>query len=518
MRPVIIGVADIKRKDKTRPGDGSDEPASLIYRAIQEAIKDTGLKESGRNLLQSKIDSISVVRPWSWPYPDLTSLLAEKLKVNPTYKFVSPHGGNQPAKLLDEASRRISKGETRVALITGGEALDSLGEYVKAETVPPPGWTPVDFESFAADALKPPSGDTLEGLHGLGAPIQVYALYENGLRAKEKDTFARNHDESAQMYSEFAQVSASNPFSWHSGQADSKETIGTVSARNRMINTPYTMLMCAFNKVNIAGACIVTSSDYAKELGIDESKWVYVRGGAGIAESEEFYLRPSFHGSDAIKQSIDAALEHSEVTRDQIDLYDFYSCFPVVPKLACRHLNLPTSNPPKPITLLGGLTSFGGAGNNYSMHAITAMARQLRIGHKGAKTGLILANGGVLSYQHVVILSSSPRTTAYPSEPPLPDYCERLPSSDFAKAAEGDALIETYTVDFSRKGHPRRGHVIGRLLHNNHRFIANHADEFTLKRLADTSGGEVVGIKGRVFANPEEEGQNLFSLLSSQKL
>lgn len=46
----------------------------------------------------------------------------------------------------------------------------------------------------------------------------------------------------------------------------------------------------------------------------------------------------------------------------------FTRCFPVVPKLACHHLGLPIIDSPKPLTLLGGLTSFGGAGNNYSMH------------------------------------------------------------------------------------------------------------------------------------------------------
>lgn len=43
-------------------------------------------------------------------------------------------------------------------------------------------------------------------------------------------------------------------------------------------------------------------------------------------------------------------------------------CFPIVPKLACLHLGIPIVHPSKPLTLLGGLTSFGGAGNNYSMH------------------------------------------------------------------------------------------------------------------------------------------------------
>ena len=45
-----------------------------------------------------------------------------------------------------------------------------------------------------------------------------------------------------------------------------------------------------------------------------------------------------------------------------------YSCFPIVPKLACQHLSLAFTESRRPITLLGGLTSFGGAGNNYSMH------------------------------------------------------------------------------------------------------------------------------------------------------
>lgn len=44
------------------------------------------------------------------------------------------------------------------------------------------------------------------------------------------------------------------------------------------------------------------------------------------------------------------------------------SCFPIVPKFACHYLGLPYTGGMKPTTLLGGLTSFGGAGNDYSMH------------------------------------------------------------------------------------------------------------------------------------------------------
>lgn len=41
------------------------------------------------------------------------------------------------------------------------------------------------------------------------------------------------------------------------------------------------MLMNAFNTVNLAGAVILTSTDFARELGIPESKWIYPLAGAG---------------------------------------------------------------------------------------------------------------------------------------------------------------------------------------------------------------------------------------------
>ena len=43
--------------------------------------------------------------------------------------------------------------------------------------------------------------------------------------------------------------------------------------------------MNAFNNINLAGACILTSTDYARKLGIPESKWIYPLGGAGTSDS-----------------------------------------------------------------------------------------------------------------------------------------------------------------------------------------------------------------------------------------
>lgn len=45
--------------------------------------------------------------------------------------------------------------------------------------------------------------------------------------------------------------------------------------------------MNAFNTVNLAAACILTSTDFARELGIPESKWIYPLGAAGIRDSND---------------------------------------------------------------------------------------------------------------------------------------------------------------------------------------------------------------------------------------
>lgn len=183
-----------------------------------------------------------------------------------------------------------------------------------------------------------------------------------------------------------------------------------------------------------------------------------------------------------------------------------------MPKLACDHLGLPILDTPKPITLLGGLTSFGGAGCNYSMHAITEMSRQIR--SRRINTGLILANGGVLSYQHALCLASRPRAAS-----PYPD--SRISSDTIVGASpqveafpQGAAKIETYTVEFGRDGKPKIAFIIGRWTATGGRFVANHGDQRTLQRLA-SAFEEQIGKEGYVETRQDPKGEpasNVFFL------
>src|SRR3546814_14963988 len=59
-----------------------------------------------------------------------------------------------------------------------------------------------------------------------------------------------------------------------------------------------------------------------------------------------------------------------------INQFDLYSCFPCAVLLAAETLGIDWHK--TPCTVTGGLPFFGGAGNNYSMHAIATMAERLR--------------------------------------------------------------------------------------------------------------------------------------------
>jgi len=157
--PIVVGVGDIK--NRSQKIEDAIEPMKLMLQAIQAAIKDTGLSSSAGKEFQASIDSVGVVNTWSWNYSDLPGLISENLGIKPKYKGLSHHGGDSPAKFLDEAARRISFRESKVAIITGGEALASrkylefchitkernaefreVGAYAAAGKSPP--WTEAD--------------------------------------------------------------------------------------------------------------------------------------------------------------------------------------------------------------------------------------------------------------------------------------------------------------------------------------------------------------------------------------
>jgi hypothetical protein len=70
------------------------------------------------------------------------------------------------------------------------------------------------------------------------------------------------------------------------------------------------------------------------------------------------------------------------------------------------------------------------------------MVRHLR--NRQGRYGLVLANGGNLTYQHVVCLSNKPRADGsnYPDREILPENLEDEPHPIIEKNATGEVIIE----------------------------------------------------------------------------
>jgi acetyl-CoA C-acetyltransferase len=101
-------------------------------------------------------------------------------------------------------------------------------------------------------------------------------------------------------------------------------------------------------------------------------------------------------------------LERSRRSLDDIQCFDFYSCFPCSLSVARRMLEIKDDDP-RPLTVTGGLGFFGGPGNNYSLHAVATLADIISGGENDH--GLITSLGWFLHKHAVGVYSAFPAET-----------------------------------------------------------------------------------------------------------
>ena len=200
---------------------------------------------------------------------------------------------------------------------------------------------------------------------------------------------------------------------------------------------------------------LLTSRRQAAALGVPDEKLVYLHGSAD-AQERGVLDRNDLSGSPAAAAAVHAAL--SAVTRsiEDIDFLDLYSCFPIAVFNICDAFDIAMDGQ-TPLTVTGGLPYFGGAGSNYTMHAIASMVRVLRERPKAC--GLIGANGGFMSKYSVGIYAAEPGWSP-PASATLQADLDRWPPPSVDFTLSGDMSIETYTIDYLRE--PPHAIVIGR--------------------------------------------------------
>ena len=191
------------------------------------------------------------------------------------------------------------------------------------------------------------------------------------------------------------------------------------------------------------------------------------------------------------------ALANASLTLEEIDLIDFYSCFPSAVSMACEMLGM-SEDDPRGLTLTGGLPYAGGPGNSYSFHSVAAAVMNLRSGI--GKHAMVTGNGWYLTKHSATVLSREPSPDDAPaSASPVTEATRtdwQAQPTTLTAEANGSATIETYTIAHDRDGAPNGGIIIGRMSDSNERFLANTpVDPDLLEALEKV---ELVGTKGRV--------------------
>jgi acetyl-CoA C-acetyltransferase len=499
--PILIGVGEASERIDA-PGYEGVGPAELAGRAARAALADTGAPDQAG--LAGAIDVIAAIRQFEISGPgakppfgaadNLPRAIGNRIGANPANAILEVVGGQGPQHLVNEMAHAIAEGRVGMALLAGAEAISTV-RHLMAQS------QSRDWSESVGGQMED-RGYGLEGLitgelirHGLRTPIQIYALFENARRARlglGREPYALKMGE---LFAPFTQVAAGNPHAM-SREVFTVEELATVTARNRLTADPFPRRMVARDQANQGAAVLMTSIGKARALGVPEERWVYLHGGADVKERtviERADLSRAPGAAAAAAKALDVAGKHAA----DMGHFDLYSCFPIAVFNICEGLGIAPDDA-RGLTVTGGLPFFGGAGNNYSMHAIASMVRALRT--DAGSFGLVGANGGFLSKYSVGVYSTEPRAFTPFSSTALQAEVDAAAAPAMAESLTGQGTVETYTIDYG--GPAPKGLVVGRT-GAGERFVAYTDDPGRVEAMiaADPLGSTVT-------VGPDDKGRN----------
>ncbi|NQT73599.1 MAG: acetyl-CoA acetyltransferase [Chloroflexi bacterium] len=429
--PVLVGVAQIlQRLDDPQK---AAEPLEMMIAALEQAGEDSGAPK-----LLKRADSICVVRG-VWGYGDPGSEIARRLGATPTETVGTPYGGNYAHSCVIDAARKIQAAHRGIVLITGSEngrsQVQAQRQGVELRATEVPG-TP--NRMLAADKALVHEA---EFERGITSASNMYAIIESAIRFARGETLEDNVKRISELWAGFNAVACGNPNAWIRKPYSAQE-IGRDSPDNPMISYPYTRLMNANPRVDMAAGLILCSLETARNAGVPEEKLVFLHSSTEANDSNFASTRIDFHRSPAIRIAGGRALDLVGKTIAEIDHIDLYSCFPSAVQVAITELGIPED---RTLTVTGGLTFGGGPLNNYELHAIARMAEVVR--EDRGSTGLVSANGGWLANHAFSIYSTEPPTEGFRYEN-LQVQVDVFPLREAVVDWTGPVTIEAYTVSY----------------------------------------------------------------------
>ena len=489
--PVVIGVGEASERIDS-PQYAALSPVDLAAQASWAALDDA----LSCAALAPHVDTIAAVRQFEVsiagavaPFgrsDNVPRAVARRLSAKPARAILEPVGGQGPQHLVNELCGRIATGEIGMALICGAEAISTVRHLTsRGETRD---WSEEIGGQLEDRGLGDPLLTAEMARHGAATPISVYALFENARRARLGMDRESYRLAMARRFAPMTRVAADNPHAM-SREVFDAETLAAIAPDNRMLSEPYPRRLVARDQANQGAAVLMASVGLARSLGVPEDRFVYLHGGADARERMPMERRDLSRGPASILAA-KAAIDAAGVAASDIELFDLYSCFPIAVTNILEGLGIATDDP-RPFTVTGGLPYFGGAGNNYSMHAIAGMVRALR--HQPGALGFVGANGGFLTKYSTGVYSTTPKAWTPVDNRAVQADVDSWPSPEVAPGV-GKGRVETYTVNH---GESPRGVIVGRLDDGGARFIASTAaDDRTIvdKMIADDPLGAAVEV------------------------
>jgi acetyl-CoA C-acetyltransferase len=428
--PVLVGVAAVQQKMDDY--QLALEPIALMEQALRDAAADAGCPD-----LLRQADEIMVPKS-IWGYSDPGRLVADALGATSATTLLAELGILQQS-LLSRACQRIMAGDSRIVLVTGGEAKHRALLAEKAgkqalETVQ------VDVEPDTTLRPEKEMWSSVETDAGLGMPVGYYAILDSALRYKQGLGVEQHRDQMAIMYSRLSELAADNPDAW-ADQVVSEAHIREHSATNRMLAFPYTKLHNSQWNVDQAAGLILCSAGVAESLGIERSKWIFPRAFTESNFMSVVASRKDLGASPGFRITGQVAMELAGVNFNDIRLCELYSCFPHAVRVQLQEFGM---NPLRNVSVTGGMTFGGGPLNNFSFQAMVRMAQLLR--KNPQEVGLVTAVSGFLTKQACALWSATPGTNGWAFADVTDEVRAQSELCELAAGYSGAGVVAGYTV------------------------------------------------------------------------
>lgn len=471
--PVIVGVGF--RQEKSDDPTACPEAWRLMADAVLAAAADTGVGG-----IAGRIESVSVVQGM-WRYVNPGKLVADAVGCPGAKSILADLGVLQLAVLFD-LLRAIEEGRTSIGVVTGGEAKYrdlrasitgvTLDQVVEPEGTPPPDVHHPIPDPFATEA---------ESRAGISMPVELFGVIESAMRAHDGLGIEEHRDRVARLYASFSEIAARNPHAWLRSPLSAGE-IRDAGPKNAMLAFPYTKRQASQWNVNQAVAILACSAARARELGIDESRWIHPVAAVQSRHVLCLAEQPTLHTRLGTRLVGERARELAGIAPGELDATELYSCFPAAIQSFARDLAIGEG---VPWTVTGSMAFAGGPFNSASLEGTARMVEVLRElpgrAPGGRRNGLVSNLSGIFGKQAVLVLSDRPAPGGFRFADVTDEVAAREPALPTTADYVGPATIAGYVVSCER-GAPSRAFAYCDTA-DGRRTVARNSDPALLERM-----------------------------------